>query len=523
MRMASKIKTVCAAPLAALLLVGCHNAPQTPQQFLAPPATAARVTHYIGTPLSGPTLARPVAFQPGDAFAVDVEFVGLEHMTPEAGQPVAGKARMLIQSRRDYPTMPAERLLRGSRWIDLKDQATLAGEISPVAGRIVEIAKPTGALPSGVTASFTLTDSIGLEDPASDSAIHRQIEIDIYRAANNHLEMGIALADLADLAPEKTDLGESTGKEEKQTPKPSRFAGKAGSLPKPAASKPIITNAPPVFQRELAIVDLPPLSSGGERAAVIIPMLFAGADTTAVAAVLTLTPTSATPEHVAASARCADDLQRSSDAVANSPRALTVISPQWSRYRVALDALTQSDRRRAALVYLAAQTGAPLCRDVALAADEPTLDRLSGEVRRAVASPVSAAPTGEQLGWTLDRTTFKMIATMMNDAKLPLELSAIIADVAGQPGRDAGSMEEVSHSLSTRAQFNTRLQAENLISLEDSSLTARVRAYDWLLARGEAPPGYDPQGTRKDRRAALENFSISSAGAPSTAPAGAAK
>jgi hypothetical protein len=508
---------ICSILAAACLLLGCQNTKQPPKPFIAPPASAVHVTHYVGTPLSGPTLAKPAKFEPPDAFDVQVQFIGLEHMTPQLGAPVAGRARMLVLSGRDNPTMPSEHLLRGSRWLEVKDDSAFAGTISPAAGRWVEIAKPRGALPPNITASFTLTDAIGLSVAGSDVPIHRQIEVELYRAANNHLEMGISLADLAEQTPDKTDL-EVHKKEEKREAK---VAGVLGKSSQPIREvRRVVPVEPPVFQRELAVVDLSPLSAGGERAAVIIPIHFADSDTTAIAAIVTLLPAAATPEHVAAASRCADDLQRSSDAVANSPRQLTVVNPAWSRYRVALDALTESARRRAAMVYLASQTDAPLCRDVALAADDSTLDRLSADIRRAVAKPAAGPdPSGAELGWTLDRLTFKMIAGMMNDSKLPLELSAIIANAAGQPGRDAGSIEEVSHSLATRAQFNTRLQAENLIALEDSSMTARVRAFDWLAARGEAPPGYDPLGSRKDRRAALESFASGSNAPPTTAAA----
>jgi hypothetical protein len=41
--------------------------------------------------------------------------------------------------------------------------------------------------------------------------------------------------------------------------------------------------------------------------------------------------------------------------------------------------------------------------------------------------------------------------------------------------------------------------------LEDSSPASRVRAFDWLTARGRAPAGYDPLGTPRQRRAALEH------------------
>ena len=40
--------------------------------------------------------------------------------------------------------------------------------------------------------------------------------------------------------------------------------------------------------------------------------------------------------------------------------------------------------------------------------------------------------------------------------------------------------------------------------LEDSSPSARVRAYDWLAARGRAPQGYEPLGPARERRRALD-------------------
>ena len=52
--------------------------------------------------------------------------------------------------------------------------------------------------------------------------------------------------------------------------------------------------------------------------------------------------------------------------------------------------------------------------------------------------------------------------------------------------------------------FFQQSEDENLIALEDSAPAARVRAYDYLAARGKALPGYDPLAPAKARRAALE-------------------
>jgi len=518
----SKSPFLLLAVIATMLLGGCQQQkPLAERPFLVPASSAAHVTHFIGTPLSGATVAKPPVILPADAWSIDVQFVALEHMAPGVGEPVASKSRMIIQSRRAFPVMPAERLLRGARWLDLNDPAGLAAAISSAAKRITIIAQPHGALPANVTASFTLTDAAALQDAGSSATLHRRIEVDAYRSPTNIVEIGLALEDLADQAPDKTDLGDQTkssapSKEQTAKPAPSRNTNIATQKAAPAPTP----SVPPVFQRELAIIDLPPVSAQGESVAAVVPMHFANTDAAAIAAVITIGPASTSPEHIAATTQCVADLQSSSEAAANSPQALTVVSPEWSIYRVALDALSDPNRRRAALVYLAMQTGAPLCRDVALAADAPALEQLSASVREAAANPAgSATPGSEELGWTLDRTTYQMLSTMLNKSQLPLELMGVLTSFTGQVGRDAGSVDEVSHSMGSRAQFMARLQAENLISLEDSSLAARVRAYDWLAARAEAPPGYDPQAPRKDRRDALEKF----AATPTAAPAGAAK
>ncbi len=521
--MPSKIKFVILrfAVTTGLLLAGCQASHPAERPFVAPASSAAHLTHFIGTPLSGPTLTKPTSIRPGDALSVEVRFVALEHMVPQAGEPLASRIRMLVQTRRPLPVLPAERLLRSARWIDLNGNANLDSAVSPIGGRTATVVDQQGALPPNVTASFTLADATSLDDSGASTASHRQIEVDAYRSAMGTLQIGVALEDLADQAPDKTDLGDETKSAgESKAAKPQTGPARNSTLSARSKAAHVAAGQPPVFQRELAIVDLPPLSTKGEQTAVLIPIHFANTDSAAIAAVITIMPSSNAVEHVRATARCAEDLQHSCDAAANDPQALTVVSPEWSIYRVALDALSDPQRRRAALVYLAAQTGAPLCRDVALAAEGSALDRLSGEVRRVIAKPAAeAGPSGEELGWTLDRTTFLMLGAMLNESKLPLELAAVLTSFSGQVGRDAGSVDEVSHSLGSRAAFMARLQAENLIALEDSSLAARVRAYDWLRARDEAPPGFDPQASRKERRGALENF----VAAPTTAPAGAVK
>jgi hypothetical protein len=202
------------------------------------------------------------------------------------------------------------------------------------------------------------------------------------------------------------------------------------------------------------------------------------------------------------------------------------------------------------MIYLAGQTGATLCADAVLVADEPNLAGLAAAVRKAV-PPAAAAPqtrpaAGDPtlasantpgagaavpgasrgaadpaaLGWTLDLTTLQFLGEALNAAKLPPELASVLMLHAGEAGRHAASIEQLARGVSGRADFDGRVLGENLIFLEDSSPSSRVRAYDWLQSQGRAPPGYDPLGPPKARRAALDRSLAGPVTAPAVPPAG---
>jgi len=50
------------------------------------------------------------------------------------------------------------------------------------------------------------------------------------------------------------------------------------------------------------------------------------------------------------------------------------------------------------------------------------------------------------------------------------------------------------------------LLLENFIYLEDISPAARTRAFEWLAARDQAPQGYDPLASLKERRNVLNRI-----------------
>lgn len=83
---------------------------------------------------------------------------------------------------------------------------------------------------------------------------------------------------------------------------------------------------------------------------------------------------------------------------------------------------------------------------------------------------------------------------------------------AGEAARVEGLLAELLDSCSSSAELQARLLEENRYALEDSAPAARVRAYDWLAARGLQPQGYDPLAGREARRAALLALERAAAG-----------
>jgi hypothetical protein len=179
-----------------------------------------------------------------------------------------------------------------------------------------------------------------------------------------------------------------------------------------------------------------------------------------------------------------------------------------------LKALWQPADRRAALVFLAAQTSAHICEDTALVADDAMLEKLATTIAQQAAAATDPHTT-TALSWLLDRAAFNLLVQSDSPgggspgnsaagAPLPPELKAVLTVYAGEPARHSGSLDDIAHQSTSRQDLENRLTAENLVFLTDSSPASRVRAFDWLKARGLAPGGFDPLGPGKQRREALD-------------------
>jgi hypothetical protein len=272
--------------------------------------------------------------------------------------------------------------------------------------------------------------------------------------------------------------------------------------------------------RELAVLKSIAVS-GSTNIALAIPFRFSDDRTQTVLALIQASPADDSPRVQAALARCAADLATSASAATERPTTLALNTAAWPSYQAALQAMDEPGSRRASLIYLATETGAEVCEDCALVADDATLAQLAQQAHERVSATAAATqPTSESLGWTLDTAALSLMGQLQSDDKLPPELQSVLLRHAGQAALGVGAVQELLASAKGRSDFEQRVQAENLVALEDSSPAARVRAFDWLTARGKAPADYDPLGPPNQRRAAL-NKAMDEMAAQTAVPAAA--
>ena len=154
---------------------------------------------------------------------------------------------------------------------------------------------------------------------------------------------------------------------------------------------------------------------------------------------------------------------------------------------------------------MAHETGAWLAEDVALTAEDPSMDQI---VKRLIESTrdLPRPLVAEQLGLALEQATWDVLFEFLGTREPPPGIVGVIIRYSGEVGRHASVLEEMVDGAESLEQLRRQIRTENLKLLEDSSPAARVRAYDWLSLYGTAPPGFDPLAPRKERREVMNRF-----------------
>jgi hypothetical protein len=211
-----------------------------------------------------------------------------------------------------------------------------------------------------------------------------------------------------------------------------------------------------------------------------------------------------TPEHQAGHLQALQEALASSKAAADLQ---VITSPEESLRQAALaaycnlDPESNAEQLRAPLLYLARVGEAPLTEDLALGAD---LACLQAWVQGLPKEALNDQSTVQYIVWQVECAAWYSLSSRAQRGELPMGLEATLLRHAGEAARyPSGLAEGAPRALSQEAWLE-HLVAENLLFLEDSNMSARVRAFDWLQRREVAPAGFDPLATREARRAALK-------------------
>jgi hypothetical protein len=490
-------RSALSALLTALALGCTTSAPKMPP--VVPPPLVTSIAHYAGSSLSGPLavgVAREIDADPSHAIAIACEITYLESFDEAWLTPLAEHSRLVVTSGGGDPFQATSQLAPRARvghaeaahdfLLALRDEARM---------RSAKVVAHTGVLPRGVTVVFSNAAApVALENgqPAPRTA---DVEIARNEDAGDALRVALVL---------EGPIVDTSREEPADTTR--------GATARIAA-------------REWVVLDDAP-QIDGDPLVLMFPSVLGGTG----AFVAVITATSAPKDDVAAAAHRArvESTLSNIGVVGKSTRDRARDISQHEAWQSEVAnmrrALETPERRRSALVFLATSTGAALTEDAAYSSSDEELAALA-EIALDVTRADDKSHVGpeasrdeRQLGWALEQRVYLHFARLVSEEKLPQELAGILLRRAGECGRWADTIEDGVRISKNADELRLHFARENRIFLEDSAPSSRVRAFDWLAARGLAPKGFDPLGSEPDRRrvlAALEDAEEAAAQRPS--------
>jgi len=451
-----------------------------------PPPLVTSVAHFAGSSLSGPLaagIAREIDADPSHAIAIACEVSYLERFDEAWLLPLAERSRLVVTSAGGEPFQAMSQLAPRARvghgeaahdfLLALQDEVKM---------RSAKVVMHTGVLPRGVTVVFS--NAAAPMTLATGQSAARTADIEIARNEDEGDALRVALVLEGPILDSSREEPADTAR---GTSAPTRIEAREWVL---------LDDAPRVDGDPLVLMFPSVLGGTGAFVAVITATGAPKDDAAAAAHRALVESTLANIGVVGKTTRDrARDISRHEawlSQVANTRRALETPA-----------------RRRSALVFLATSTGATLAEDAAFSSSDEELEALA-EIALDVTRTDGSSGAGSEaigdereLGWALEQRVYLHFAKLVSEEKLPPELAGVLLRRAGECGRWADTIEDGVRISKNADELRLHFVRENRIFLEDSAPSSRVRAFDWLAARGLAPRGFDPLGTAQDRRRVL--------------------
>jgi len=425
------------------------------ERSLAPPPALSGFI-FSGTPLSGP-LPTPIdSIDPATSFVVEVTAVAIPTNLTNDSEPLGRHIRLLSATRGGQPVRATSALVRDAQFLP----RALADQVGTLRGPAIR-----HIVTAGATTSFLMTESTD-----------RVVTLSLSRsAAGSNVEVALSIQGLVAPPAARDDS---------------------------AATQPVSQSVPAaVLETELAILE-PVHPNQLPIFVIIVPADAQTWTNSSLALEVKLSPAANDVDAQALLADAAAALKTSVDVASKVPTTPTLKIDTSDSFSAAVFSLIFPERRRAALAYLAQQSGAAITADVALVAGDAAIQALCEKIITQTLVAGVIVPQ-DQMGWFLEKQSLESLVGKLSTQIEP-ELAALLTIHAGQAGRSASSMDTILKAAANNEDLDARLIAENWIYLEDSSPAARVRAFDWLTARGRAPKDFNPLGPAKIRRAALD-------------------
>lgn len=163
--------------------------------------------------------------------------------------------------------------------------------------------------------------------------------------------------------------------------------------------------------------------------------------------------------------------------------------------RIAHDAIGEL-ARRPALLAIARRLHLDRCVDALLSADEARLAAATTLLE-------GTRPASPTYAWCFERAVWSSMLPALQRDELPPAMRGCLLRHFGCLGADAASLQLRLGQAADAAAFDAALRDENVYGLESRSAVVRVRAHEWLAARGLAVPGFDPMADTAARRQVL--------------------
>ncbi len=533
----SRVARLLGAACVLLAVSACRAPTRAPFRFPAVELGTELRAGGLLTGADGASLDLPL--DPADCLAVEVRWFVLGDLpdTPRA-RGLSGEAGLVVRVGGRRVLTPTPRLARDAVvWLPdpaLADDDPLALPPEEVLLTLLpqdlgEVVPRPGALPRGATARFTLREPAGEARVAQGEPGTGLVGVLVHRAAGRGPAPG---ADAGTHPAPVDDEPEAGGTAAADAERVSVGLLVHGWLPPLLLATEDQPSGEPddggrsfrevVVLRDGVAVDGPPVTF-------VQPVEFATGRAAAVAAVVRVRRGDDSSAHRAAVARAETDLTLEETAGEVGAHAVFLGLTE------AFVGLERAATRRPALAHLANRTGARLTEDLVLVGDDALVETLAARVLVALPSgppSVALAPGGGPssgeveaalLGWQLERQALVLLSETLTADDPDVVLESVLLRRLGETGRHPSYVKRLADRVTGLAELDERLVAQNVAWLEDPAPSSRIRAHDWLARRGRVPAGYDPLGSRAERRAALEAYREAKARAGDGAPAGGAK